>query len=161
VHHHAARTFRPSEPDISGICASVAVECLCDGGGDQVHAVKVAAGIPEGFPGDEVLRDAFLFLLVVPFQVDIQVDALAAAVINGAEKAGAFGYFLAVPPLVAQQEVFVGQVAGAFKPVLKLRKDLLRRPLANAPDRAGLFRDWVPICRSRLFSYHIPPIVMP
>ncbi|MPM84775.1 hypothetical protein SDC9_131851 [bioreactor metagenome] len=165
MHDHAARTVRLTKPDISGVDAAVAVKRLGDGGGGEIHTVQITAGFPEGFAGDEALCDAFLFLLIKPFQVNIQIDALAAAVVHGAEKARAFGDFPAVSPLVAHQKVFIGQIARAFEPVLKLRKDLLRRALADAPDGTQLFGIGFPnikINRIHLFLLRYivwPPIV--
>ena len=51
---------------------------------DKEHSVQIRAAFAQRFAGDEALPFGFVALL--PFQIDVQIDSLASAVIGFAEK---------------------------------------------------------------------------
>ena len=56
--------------------------------------------------------------LIVPFEVCVQVHALAGAVVSGAEDIGVFWNLPAIFPEAVQEEILIGQTAPAFQAVL-------------------------------------------
>ena len=114
---HAANFHKP------GVGGMVAVEGFGDGGGDEEHPVQVVPALTQGLAGDEALGDGLAVL--VPLEVHVQVHALAAAVVRGAEKVGVFRDLPAVLPLAVHEKVLVREVPLALQPVFQLLEYLL------------------------------------
>jgi hypothetical protein len=82
--------------------------------------------------------------LIVPFEVCVQVHALAAAIVCGAEDTGVLGNLPAILPEVVQKEIFVGQIALTFQAVLQFLENLSRWSLAVVFQLAGIVRGGLP-----------------
>ena len=122
----------------------IAVEGFRDGGGDQEHPVQVISVLAQGLAGDELFRNVSFLAFIMPFEIDVQVYALAAAVVSGAEDAGVLGDFPAIFPEAVQEKILVGQITLAFQPVLQLLEYLGGGPLARIFQFAGIVRGGFP-----------------
>ena len=86
----------------------VTMERLGDGGGGEEHPIQVVAVFTQGLAGGEFLGDTPFLALVIPLEVDVQIDTLAGAVVGGAEDIRILGNLPAIPPVVIHEEVFIG-----------------------------------------------------
>ncbi len=131
MHHPAASVLLHAVYlHIPGMRRVVAVERLGDGGGGQEHPVQVVPVLSQGLAGEETLGDGGPALLG-PFEVGVQIDALAVAVVHGAEDVRVPGNLPAILPVLVQQEVFVREIPHALQPVSQFLKHLRRRPLSG------------------------------
>lgn len=115
-HPAAGIVLHTADLYIPGMGGMVAVKRLGDGGGDEEHPVQVIPALTQGLAGDEIFSDRLTVL--VPFEVDIQIYALTAAVVGGAEDVGVLGNLPAIFPIEIHEEIFIRQIALTFQPVL-------------------------------------------
>ena len=114
---------------VPGVGPPVPVERLCDGGGNEVHPIQVGAALAQGLPGGKALDHRLAVL--IPFQIEVRVDPLAATIVGGAEDVHVFGDLPAVLPLAVHEKILVRQVPHALQPILQLLENLLRGALAG------------------------------
>ena len=145
MHHGAARVFlHTTDLHVPGMGGLAAVERLRHNGGDEVHPVQVVTSLTQGLAGDEVLDNVPLLVFIVPGEADVQVHALALAVIHLADDVCSLGNLPPVFPRIVQEKILIGQIAHPLQPVLQRLKHLLGGGLAHVFQLAGIFFGGLP-----------------
>ena len=116
----------------TGVGGVVAVEGFGDGGRDEEHPIQVVPALAQGLASDEAPGDRLS--VPVPFEVNVQVHALASAVVGGTENVGVLRDLPAILPLAVQEKILVREIALALQPVLQLLEHLLGGPIFKFND---------------------------
>ena len=139
---HVLRLRLFTQAKVPGVGSTFSMKRLDDGGGDEVHPVHIRAALAQGLPGGEAPNHGLAVL--VPFQIDVGIDPLAAAVVGGAEDIRVFGDLPAILPLMIHEKILVRQISHALQTVLQLLEYLLRGALAGIHLPPGIVRGWLP-----------------
>ena len=86
--HLFFRLCLSSDHHVPRVDAVVPAERFRDRSRDKEHSVQIRAAFAQRFAGDEAIPFGFVALL--PFQIDVQINSLASAVIGFAEKVSTF-----------------------------------------------------------------------
>ena len=87
--HRFFRLCLSSDHHVPRVDAVVPAERFRDRRGNEEHPIQIRAAFAQRFAGDEALLFGLVALL--PFQIDVQINSLASAVIGFAEKVSTFG----------------------------------------------------------------------
>ena len=155
-HRTAGVVLHKTDFPVAGMSRIVAVERLSDGGGNEEHSIQIVPILAQGLASDKALGDRPHLILVVPLEVDVQIHALAAAIVRGTENVRIRRNFPAIFPVAVQDKIFVRQVSGALQPVFQLLEDLLACPLAVVLQLAGVVRRGLPLLKFDGFHFFLP-----